>query len=91
MQTDAIKTKWATGATTLGAWITMREPVTAEVAASAGFDYVCVDMQHGLSDLRDAAAALQATMGGTAIPIVRVPWNEPGIIGRSLDLSLIHI
>lgn len=88
---DAIKTSWATGATTLGAWITMREPVTAEVAASAGFDYVCVDMQHGLSDLRDAAAALQATAGGAATPIVRVPWNEPGIIGRALDLGALGV
>jgi 4-hydroxy-2-oxoheptanedioate aldolase len=69
----------------------MREPLVAEVAGTAGFDYVCVDMQHGLSDLHDTIAALQGLAGGTATPLVRVPWNEPGIIGRALDLGALGV
>ena len=46
----SLKTLWAEGRTTLGAWVSLRDPLVAEVAASAGFDYVCIDMQHGLQD-----------------------------------------
>jgi len=91
MDIDSIKRKWADDQTTLGAWLSMREPLVAEAAGGAGFDYVCVDMQHGLSELRDAFASLQALRGGTATPIVRVPWNEPGIIGRALDMGALGV
>jgi 4-hydroxy-2-oxoheptanedioate aldolase len=91
VQTDALKTKWRDGATTLGAWITMREPLVVEQTAASGYDYVCIDMQHGLSDVSDVIAGLQAMAAGTATPIVRVPWNEPGIIGRVLDLGALGV
>jgi 4-hydroxy-2-oxoheptanedioate aldolase len=34
---------------------------------------------------------LQATAGGTATPIVRTPWNEPGLVGRLLDAGALGI
>jgi 4-hydroxy-2-oxoheptanedioate aldolase len=87
----SLKTLWAEGKTTLGAWVSLRDPLVAEVAASAGFDYVCVDMQHGLQDLAQAMTALHAMAGGSAVPVVRVPWNEPGIIGRVLDAGALGV
>ena len=75
----------AAGGTALGAWISLRDPIVAETAASLGFDYVCVDLQHGLNDYDGMANALAAMAGSGATPLVRVPWNEPGIIGRALD------
>jgi 4-hydroxy-2-oxoheptanedioate aldolase len=61
--------------------------VTAELAAAAGYDYVCIDLQHGLSDEWTMVSMLQATgaAGGTAL--VRPTWNEPGLIMRALDLG----
>jgi 4-hydroxy-2-oxoheptanedioate aldolase len=91
MQTDALKMKWRNGDTTLGAWIAMREPLLIEQIASSGYDYVCIDMQHGLSGIGDVVAGLQAMATGTATPLVRVPWNEPGIIGRVLDLGALGV
>jgi 4-hydroxy-2-oxoheptanedioate aldolase len=70
---------------TLGAWLFLREPLTAEVAGDAGYDYVCVDMQHGVADYRDMLAIVQALGRTGATPIVRVPGNEAGVIGRVLD------
>jgi 4-hydroxy-2-oxoheptanedioate aldolase len=60
-------------------------PISAEIAARQPVDYVCIDTQHGVIDYQASTAMLQAIelTGGT--PIVRVPWNEPGIIGKSLD------
>src|SRR3546814_20521558 len=69
---------WQDGVTTLGAWMFLREPVLAEAAGDAGYDYVCIDMQHGLASYADAFAMLQALGRSTVAPVVRVPWNEIG-------------
>ena len=60
-------------------------PPRSPTTASLGFDYVCIDLQHGLNDYDGMANALAAMAGSGATPLVRVPWNEPGIIGRALD------
>ena len=82
---NQLRDRWAAGGTALGAWISLRDPIVAETAASLGFDYVCIDLQHGLNDYDGMANALAAMAGSGATPLVRVPWNEPGIIGRALD------
>ncbi len=76
---------WAAGGETLGTWLSMASSHSAEIAGRAGFDYVCVDMQHGIADYQVAVTMMQAIEMGGGTPIVRVPWNEPGIIGRVLD------
>lgn len=83
--------RWRNGATTLGAWLYLREPLLAEAAGQTGYDYVCIDMQHGLASYADAAAMLQGLGRSTAAPLVRVPWNEPGIIGRVLDAGALGV
>jgi 4-hydroxy-2-oxoheptanedioate aldolase len=87
----SLRERWNDGATTLGAWMFLREPFTAEAAGDAGYDYVCVDMQHGLADYRDTVAMLQALAKTSATPIVRVPWNEPAMIGRVLDAGALGV
>lgn len=68
-----------------------REPLLAEIASTSGYDYVCIDLQHGLMDL-DTATAMLASMARTeTVPMARVPWNEPGVIGRMLDAGALAI
>jgi 4-hydroxy-2-oxoheptanedioate aldolase len=55
------------------------------VFSKAGFDWICVDMQHGMIDYQRSVELLQAVSTGDSVPVVRVPWNEPGIIMKSLD------
>lgn len=88
---NALKTTWQDGGTALGAWISLREPLAVQMACSAGYDYVCVDMQHGLAEYGDVVALLQAAARTTVAPLVRVPWNEPGIIGRVLDVGALGV
>ena len=82
---QGLKEIWRNGGTTLGAWLTVPSSVTAEATARAGFDYVWVAMQHGAVQYSDAVAMIQGILLGGSHPIVRVPWNEPGIIGKMLD------
>ena len=88
---QSLRSRWAGGDTTIGAWLTYREPLLAEIAALAGYDYVCIDVQHGLMDLDTATAMLASTARTGTVPMARVPWNEPGIIGRMLDAGALAI
>ena len=53
--------------------------------ANAGFDWVCLDMQHGMLDYNDIKIMLPAISTTDTIPLVRVPWNEPYEIMKALD------
>jgi len=85
MSASSLSDLWRAGDTTLGAWLSVPSSVTAEATARAGFDYVCIDTQHGAVEYSDAVPMIQAILLGGSRPIVRVPWNEPGIIGKMLD------
>ncbi len=50
--------------------------------AQGGFDSVTVDLQHGVQDYLSMVACFQAMQAHPVLPMVRVPWNEPGIIGK---------
>jgi 4-hydroxy-2-oxoheptanedioate aldolase len=88
---DTLKQRWRDGGTAIGAWISLRDPLLAEVAATAGYDYVCIDMQHGMSDYDHVTSHLHALARAPAVPLVRVPWNEFGIIGRVLDAGALGV
>lgn len=87
MQTAAktLREQWANGDAALGAWLAIPSPVSAEGVARIGYDYVCVDTQHGAIDAQTAVVLFQAITLGGGHPICRVPWNEPGVIGKMLD------
>ncbi len=68
-----------------GGWLSVPDGVTAEHVARLGFDYVCIDTQHGFVEYSAAVGMIQGILLGGSVPIVRVPWNEPGIIGKMLD------
>jgi len=71
----------------LGCWLKVPSSTTAEIAARAGFDYVCVDMQHGMVDRSDLLAMLQAIQPHSRRTLVRVPANEFSVIGWALDMG----
>lgn len=91
MARPSIKTAWAKGEPTLGAWLSLPNTVSAEAVARMGFGFVNIDTQHGLIDYQMALTMLQVLDHGSAPPLVRVPANEPGIIGKMLDAGAMGI
>lgn len=87
----ALKARWRAGEVTLGAWCMMPGALSAEALARNGFDWVLIDMQHGCMDYETALSMIRAIDLTSAIPIVRVPWNDPGIIGRVLDAGALGV
>src|SRR5881397_2418321 len=73
MRENRVKRMWQAGQAAVGGWLTVPSSFSAELMAQAGFDWLCVDMQHGVIDYQEA------------VTIVRVPWNEPGSIMKALD------
>jgi 4-hydroxy-2-oxoheptanedioate aldolase len=72
----------------LGYWVVCDNPVGTERIARAGYDYVCVDGQHGLLDYAGWLSAMTAIdAAGDAAGIVRVPANDPAWIGKALDIG----
>jgi 4-hydroxy-2-oxoheptanedioate aldolase len=83
--TNKLKQIWAEGRAAINAWLAIPSGFSAEVVARSGFDTVTVDLQHGVQDYLSMVACFQAMKGEPVTPMVRVPWNEPGIIGKVLD------
>jgi 4-hydroxy-2-oxoheptanedioate aldolase len=73
------------GGVTIGGWCAIPNSFSAELMGRCGWDWVCVDMQHGLIGYDQAASMLQA-LSITGTPSwVRVPWNQPDMIMKMLD------
>jgi 4-hydroxy-2-oxoheptanedioate aldolase len=69
----------------LGGWCVIPGSFTAEIMARAGFDWVCIDVQHGLIGYQEMVGMLQAVAVAGVPSVVRVPWNDPGWIMKALD------
>src|SRR6202021_246068 len=80
-----VKKVWASGKAVVNAWLAIPSGFSAEVIAQCGFDSVTVDMQHGVQDYLSMVTCFQAMQAHPVLPMVRVPWNEPGILGKVLD------
>src|SRR5690606_6731552 len=73
------------GRPAIGGWCSIPSPVTAEIVGRSGFDWVCIDTQHGLIGYDQMVPMLQA-LSATGTPVlVRVPWNRPEHVMKALD------
>jgi len=84
---NKIKQMWRDKKCVTMGWLSVSHGFTAEVMARQGFDVLCVDMQHGTTDMSDVWPMLQAISQTDTVPVVRVPWNEPATIMKALDLG----
>jgi 4-hydroxy-2-oxoheptanedioate aldolase len=82
---NKLKQRWQENKATINGWLAIPNGFSAEVMAQAGWDSVTVDLQHGVQDYLSMVACFQAMQAHPVVPMVRVPWNEPGIIGKVLD------
>jgi 4-hydroxy-2-oxoheptanedioate aldolase len=88
---NPVRRAWAQGRPAFGIFTAIPSPFAVELCAGAGIDYVCIDMQHGLSSYDSLPAEIAACMVGGAAPIVRPPANEFSQIGRALDLGALGV
>jgi len=76
-----------TGQTVVGTWLNSGSPIMAELLATAGFDYVCVDLEHSAVDLPQAQQLFQAITSGNpdCAPLARLHGVDYALVKRYLD------
>lgn len=85
--TNKLKALWDAGKATSNGWLHLPHVVGSEAMAMQPWDSITLDMHHGFIDLPDLVNLITALRGSrhAPVPLVRVPWNDPGIIYRALD------
>tara|TARA_Y100000385_G_C13084328_1_gene635615 strand:+ start:1572 stop:2306 length:735 start_codon:yes stop_codon:yes gene_type:complete len=69
----------------IGSWLTLNHPSVAEIMSDAGFDWLCVDMEHSVTDYYEAQLLISAIQSKGIKAFVRVGENNARIIKRVLD------
>ena len=82
---NAFKKALKTGDLQIGCWLGLADPYVADISASAGFDWVCVDGEHAPNDLRSITAQLQVIAARGTPAVVRPPVGEAWMIKQFLD------
>jgi 4-hydroxy-2-oxoheptanedioate aldolase len=85
MRENRLRHIWKTGGTAVNGWLAIPNSFAAETMAHQGWDSLTIDMQHGVVDYQAMVTMLQAISTTDTVPMVRVPWLEPGILMKSLD------
>jgi len=70
---------------TIGTWLTLSDPAVAEIMASAGFDWIVVDLEHSVLSIETAGALIRTIDLSGVPPLVRLTSNDPDQIKRVLD------
>jgi 4-hydroxy-2-oxoheptanedioate aldolase len=85
MRENRLRTLWKADQAAVNGWLAIPNSFAAEVMAHQGWDTLTIDMQHGVIDYQAMVTMLQAISSTHTVPVVRVPWLEPGIIMKTLD------
>ena len=58
MRENRALSAWRRNRQTIGGWLSLANTHTAEVMGGLGFDFLCIDLQHGLLDYQDLTLSL---------------------------------
>jgi 2-keto-3-deoxy-L-rhamnonate aldolase RhmA len=70
---------------TFGAWMQIGHPAPAEIFGRLGYDWICVDLEHGAIDIESMANIFRTVAGYGSVPIARLPYADTIWIKRTLD------
>ncbi len=82
-----LKNKLKNNELTIGSWIMMGNPMSVEVMALAGFDWLVIDIEHTSIDLSTTENLIRTIQTHNMKALVRVSKNEEVIIKKVLDMG----
>jgi len=85
---NPFKAALARGEKLIGLWLSMAHPYSAEICATAGFQWLLIDGEHAPNDLRSTLAQLQAVAPYPGHPVVRTVDGNPALIKQLLDIGV---
>lgn len=81
----SLKDKLKNNQLTLGSWLTIPHQSVVEIMATAGFEWLTLDLEHAAIDISQAMNMIALIQGKGMKALVRVSKNEEVIIKRMLD------
>ncbi len=85
MRTNHVKRRLKAGEPSIGTWLALPSPESAEFVANLGLDWLVVDAEHNSVDPRTLALMFTAMAHFPVAPMVRIPTNTTENIKRALD------
>jgi 2-dehydro-3-deoxyglucarate aldolase/4-hydroxy-2-oxoheptanedioate aldolase len=82
-----LRTRVLAGETLFGLFLDLGSPLSAEICARAGYDWLVVDLEHGAGTESELVGLLQSVEVGGSTAVVRPQSGERLRIGRALDLG----
>lgn len=71
----------------VGTWLTLLDSSVAELLAGSGYDFLVVDMEHGVADAAHLQSLCIAARAGGGAVLARIGANEPVRIMHALDVG----
>lgn len=87
IKTNTFKSAIKSGQRQIGLWLGLTDPISAEICAGAGFDWLLIDGEHAPNDVRSILAQLQAVAPYPVHPIVRPVSGDIQLIKQLLDIG----
>ncbi len=75
------------GETTFGTWLSTGSPVVAEACGRAGFDWLVIDTEHGMTTETTVLGQLYAIGTTASTALVRIERSDRLRISRALDMG----
>jgi 2-keto-3-deoxy-L-rhamnonate aldolase RhmA len=88
---NPLKTALKEGKPVVGMTMTVPSADVAVQAASLGFDFLWIEMEHSPITLESARNIVLATRGTGIVPLIRVPVNELWTAKRALDAGALGV
>lgn len=82
---NRMKARLAARERSIGCWLGMVSAYTAEIATTAGFDWLLIDGEHAPNDLQTLTAQMQIVDASPADAIIRLPMDAPWLFKQVLD------
>lgn len=80
-----LKRKLTNNELTLGSWLTINHQSVVEIMATAGFEWLCIDLEHSAISISDVLNLIGHIQGNGMQALVRVSENNPVIIKQVMD------
>ena len=91
MRFNIAKQKMLEGTAAIGAYAGVGSPMSAEILAKAGYDYVLLDEQHAPWTLESMQSSFRGILAAGSVPMARVGKNDFYAIGSMLDRGALGI
>lgn len=72
----------------VGVWVGLPNSTAAEIAATAGFDWLVLDGEHAPNDVGSLLPLLQAVAPYTTHPVIRPPVGDVALVKQMLDIGV---